>query len=92
MSKKKRKEELPDTLLAILAITLIVLVFIAPLVLFILEKNDKDNLGSAVCEKEYNMSYRDFSFGVLYCEPKQPIKPPENYIKYDGVKVKLMEE
>jgi len=48
------------------------------------EKTTVKELGSAICDQEYDMNYVYYSRGTLKCEPKEEI--------YDGLKVKIVED
>ena len=65
--------------------------FLLTAVVFILlgGGTDKQELGQAICDKEYDMDYLGYSTKEgLECQAKAAIVEK----KYDGIKVKLMEE
>jgi len=46
--------------------------------------NSVDELGQAICEKEYGMDFQSYNDKELKCKPKI-----EKKIQYDGITVKL---
>lgn len=46
-------------------------------------KEDVRDLGQAICEKEYDMDFANFTNGVLYCQPREVVG------QYDGIKVNI---
>lgn len=52
---------------------------------FNLPLDGTEELGQAICDKEYDMDYSYYQFGILKCKDK------EELIRYDGIKIKLNE-
>ena len=59
----------------------IILIGVLGLMGIIMSENNVIELGSAICEQEYNLSYEKYQNDILYCKGKK-----ENY---DGLKIQL---